>query len=171
MKGIKTAYVSALLADVAYADLVDGRGKADGVYKRQVFVSLRDTEQRVFDGQGAGLLGDAVLALTTCVAGTGELHGVARVHVNGHSRGGHLATAFARIFGSGGSMRINGNNSFTRTECGGSTIANAFSRSDIQRVQLSTGMSMSWLQLIQLSFNIDSTAGNDSTFEPWRLAA
>ncbi|MEZ5615817.1 MAG: hypothetical protein R3E35_11455 [Rhodocyclaceae bacterium] len=33
------------------------------------------------------------------VAGTGQLVGVTQVEVNGHSLGGHLASAFARIFG------------------------------------------------------------------------
>ncbi|WP_418647607.1 hypothetical protein ACNQFN_22345 [Thauera butanivorans] len=33
------------------------------------------------------------------VAGTGEVAGVTQVQVNGHSLGGHLASAFARIFG------------------------------------------------------------------------
>ncbi|MDK9726249.1 MAG: hypothetical protein OEL88_15390, partial [Sterolibacteriaceae bacterium MAG5] len=33
------------------------------------------------------------------VAGTGQLVGVSHVEVNGHSLGGHLATAFARLFG------------------------------------------------------------------------
>ena len=33
------------------------------------------------------------------VSGTGELAGVSHVEVNGHSLGGHLASAFARIFG------------------------------------------------------------------------
>ena len=38
------------------------------------------------------------------VAGTGQLLGVTRVTVNGHSLGGHLAAAFARLFG--GSLTI-----------------------------------------------------------------
>ena len=50
------------------------------------------------------------LVLSTSVAGTGGLVGTTSVQVNGHSLGGHLASAFARIFGgdtpAGGSVRV-----------------------------------------------------------------
>ncbi|MDB5874493.1 MAG: hypothetical protein JWQ07_3935, partial [Ramlibacter sp.] len=123
------------------------RGRADGDFAGQVFVSMRGTE--VFPG--ADLLADGDLALAsgaryqitdminwwlrettpvgqmakqikwdefrrtdpnplsnavdpgfvfdTSVAGTEHLVGVTNVQVDGHSLGGHLATAFARIFG------------------------------------------------------------------------
>jgi len=37
----------------------------------------------------------------TRVAGTGRLVGITNVQVNGHSMGGHMASAFARLFGAG----------------------------------------------------------------------
>lgn len=43
-------------------------------------------------------------------AGTGNLVGVTNVQVDGHSLGGHLATAFARIFG--GNVTIDGMSTF-----------------------------------------------------------
>ncbi len=50
------------------------------------------------------------LVLADPVAGTGHLVGTTSVQVNGHSLGGHLASAFARIFGgdtpAGGSVRV-----------------------------------------------------------------
>lgn len=50
------------------------------------------------------------LVLADSVAGTGHLVGTTSVQVNGHSLGGHLASAFARIFGgdtpAGGSVRV-----------------------------------------------------------------
>ncbi|WP_037586365.1 hypothetical protein [Stenoxybacter acetivorans] len=44
------------------------------------------------------------------VEGTGELADVTSVYINGHSLGGHLASAFARIFG--GSVNISGIDTF-----------------------------------------------------------
>ena len=49
-------------------------------------------------------------AWSSSVAGTGNLAGVSNVQVDGHSLGGHLATAFARIFG--GSVSIDGLSTF-----------------------------------------------------------
>jgi Ca2+-binding RTX toxin-like protein len=48
--------------------------------------------------------------LGSSVPGTGELAGVSNAQINGHSLGGHLATAFARIFG--GSVTIDDINTF-----------------------------------------------------------
>jgi len=121
------------------------RGKQDGEFAGQVFVSTRGTEPL----PGADVLADGDLALIVGarsqiidmvnwwlsestargaqarqvtwqneirsadgqvvqaagyvmgapVVGTGNLVGTTAVHVNGHSLGGHLASAFSRIFG------------------------------------------------------------------------
>lgn len=56
------------------------------------------------------------LAMAATAEATGELVGVTSVQVNGHSLGGHLASAFARIFGGNnyqpGSVRVESVSSF-----------------------------------------------------------
>ncbi len=53
---------------------------------------------------------NGTVAISTPIAGTGQLAGVTNVEVNGHSLGGFLASAFARIFG--GSLNIDSVSTF-----------------------------------------------------------
>ena len=57
---------------------------------------LWQNEIRAADGQ---IVQPEGYVLGVPAAGTGELAGVTAVQINGHSLGGHLAAAFARIFG------------------------------------------------------------------------
>ncbi|MDZ4255315.1 MAG: hypothetical protein U1A72_22320, partial [Sulfuritalea sp.] len=78
----------------------------------------------------------------TPVAGTGSLVGVTNVQVDGHSMGGHMASAFARVFGAGnsrvGSVNIQSISTFNSAGFNGNKSEPLFQ--EIQAL-LSTGSS------------------------------
>jgi trimeric autotransporter adhesin len=88
------------------------------------------------------------------VQGTGQLVGVTAVEVNGHSLGGHLATAFARIFG--GSVAIDHVGTFNSA---GFTPLSAFVFDDLQRL-LGSGVDR---YLSEVQYNYFATHGINLT--------
>ena len=189
------------------------RGRGDGGYAGQVFVSTRGTQPE--DG-GADLLADGDLVLvgarsqiidminwwlreTTpvgaqakqvqwdplriqpgtamtlepgvvlgeAVAGQGHLVGVSSVQVNGHSLGGHLAAAFARIFGADtpaiGSVRVESIDTFNSAGFNGDNAEFFFAQ--IQEL-LGTGLpSFDGVQAKQTNFFAEN--GYEVTTNTW----
>ena len=78
------------------------------------------------------LVSEKKIVLADSAIGTGNLIGVTSVQVNGHSLGGHLASAFARIFGgdtsASGSMRVESINTFNSAGFNGDNAESFFAQ-------------------------------------------
>jgi hypothetical protein len=103
----------------------------------------------------------------TSVAGTGNLVGVSTVQVDGHSMGGHMASAFARIFGAAngrpGSVNIQGISTFNSAGFNGGNAEPLFQ--EIQAL-LGTGFS-SFAEVIAKQGNYFAANGVNVTTNDW----
>jgi len=106
----------------------------------------------------------------TSVAGTGNLVGVSNVQVDGHSMGGHMASAFARIFGAAngqpGSVNIQAISTFNSAGFNGSNAESLFQ--EIQAL-LGTGFN-SFAEVIALQGNYFAANGVNVTTNDWWFA-
>ncbi len=103
----------------------------------------------------------------TSVAGTGNLVGVSNVQVDGHSMGGHMASAFARIFGAAngqpGSVNIQAISTFNSAGFNGDNAESLFQ--EIQAL-LGTGFS-SFAEVIARQGNYFAANGVNLTTNDW----
>ena len=135
-----------LLAD---GDLAFSSGAQDQIldmmnwWLRETTPTTELAKQLKFNPASGGPLGSLFPRYLegTSVAGTAGLVGVSSVQVDGHSLGGHLATAFARVFGGNtgqpGSVAIQGISTFNSAGFNGSLADDLFK--DIQTL-LGTGI-------------------------------
>jgi Ca2+-binding RTX toxin-like protein len=103
----------------------------------------------------------------TSVVGTGNLVGVSNVQVDGHSMGGHMASAFARIFGAAngqpGSVSIQGISTFNSAGFNGDNAAVLFQ--EIQAL-LGTGFN-GFAEVVARQTNYFGANGVNLTTNDW----